>query len=102
VQQFASYVRLVAPRSGSAGKLAGSQGRKQGNVFLKWAFSEAAVLMLRANPKAPRAQKLHGRLVARYGKAKALSVLAHKVGRAVFFMQKRRQPFHGERFYAEA
>ena len=55
--------------------------------------------MLRANPKA---QKLHGRLVARYGKAKALSVLAHKVGRAVFFMQKRRQPFDAERFYAKA
>jgi transposase len=99
VQQFASYARLVAPRSESAGKLAGSQGRKQGNVFLKWAFSEAAVLLLRGNP---RAQKLHGRLVARYGKAKALSVLAHKVGRAVFFMQKRRQPFDAERFYAEA
>jgi hypothetical protein len=49
-----------------------------------------------------RAQKLHGRLVGRYGKAKALSVRAHKLGRAVFFMQKRRQPFDAERFYAEA
>ena len=99
VQQFASYARLVAPRGESAGKLGGASGRKQGNVHLKWAFSEAAVLLLRNNP---RAQKLHSRLVARFGKAKALSVLAHKLGRAVFHMQKRQQPFDAERFYREA
>jgi transposase len=99
VQEFASYARLVAPRIESSGKLGGSRGRKQGNVHLKWAFSEAAVFLLRNNP---RAQKLHSRLVARYGKAKALSVLAHKVGRAVFYMQKRKQPFDVERFYRVA
>ena len=99
VQQFASYARLVAPRGESAGKLGGASGRKQGNVHLKWAFSEAAVLLLHNNP---RAQKLHSRLVARFGKAKALSVLAHKLGRAVFHMQKRQQPFDAERFYREA
>lgn len=99
VQQFASYARLVAPRTESSGRLGGSRGRKQGNVFLKWAFSEAAVLLLRANPKA---QALHARLVSRWGKAKALGVLAHKLGRAVFFMQKRQVPFDAQRFYAEA
>lgn len=98
VQEFASYARLVAPRTESSGKLGGSRGRKQGNVHLKWAFSEAAVLLLRANP---RAQKLHGRLVKRYGRAKALSVLAHKIGRAVFYLQKRRVPFDAQRFYTQ-
>lgn len=99
VQQFASYARLVAPRTESSGKLGGSRGRKQGNVHLKWAFSEAAVTLLRNNPPA---QRLHSRLVARFGKAKALSVLAHKLGRAVFHMQKRQQPFDAERFYRVA
>lgn len=107
IHQFASYARLavppavlgVAPRGESAGKQGSSRGRKQGNVLLKWAFSEAAVLLLRANP---RAQKLHSRLVARWGKAKALSVLASKIGRAVFYMQKRKVPFDAERFYGEA
>jgi transposase len=99
VQQFASYARLVAPRTESSGKLGGSRGRKQGNVHLKWAFSEAAVFLLRDNP---RAQKLHSRLVSRFGKAKALSILAHKIGRAVFHMQKRKQPFDAEKFYREA
>lgn len=77
----------------------GTGGAKIGNAYLKWAFSEAAVLMLRANP---RAQQLHARLVKRFGKAKALSVLAHKLGRAVFHMQKRQLPFDAERFYREA
>jgi transposase len=97
VQEFASYSRLVAPRTESCGKLGGSRGRKQGNVHLKWAFSEAAVLFLRSNE---RGQKLHHRLVKRYGKAKANSVLAHKLGRAVFYMQKRQVPFDAEKFYA--
>ena len=107
VQEFASYARLVAPRGESSGKLGSSRGRRQGNVHLKWAFSEAAVLLLRANP---RAQQLHARLVKRFGKAKALSVLAHKIGRAVFHMQKQQHPFDpqenwghsSERFYREA
>jgi transposase len=99
VQQFASYSRLVAPRGESSGKLGGARGRKQGNVHLKWAFSEAAVCLLRANP---RAQKLLQRLTRRFGKAKALSVLAHKIGRAVFYMQKKSLPFDAERFYREA
>lgn len=98
VGEFASYGRLIAPRGESSGKLGASRGRKQGNVHLKWAFSEAAVLLLRDNP---RAQKLHDRLVRRFGKAKALSVLAHRIGRAVDFMQTRRRPFDPERFYRE-
>jgi transposase len=99
VQQFASYARLVAPRGESSGKLGGARGRKQGNVHLKWAFSEAAVCLLRGNP---RAQKYLQRLTRRFGKAKALSVLAHKIGRTVFYMQKRNLPFDAERFYREA
>ena len=55
--------------------------------------------MLRLNPPA---QLLHSRLVKRFGRAKALSVLAHKIGRAVFYMQKRKVPFDAKRFYNAA
>lgn len=99
VQEFCSYARLVAPRGESSGKLQGSRARKQGNVHLRWAFSEAAVLLLRLNPPA---QKLQSRLVKRFGRAKALSVLANKLGRAVFYMQKRQVPFDAQRFYEAA
>ena len=83
VQKFASYCRLVKCKAESAGKSYGTQGNKIGNAHLKWAFSEAAVLYLRANPKA---QHYLQRLQKRMSKAKALSVLAHKIGRATFFM----------------
>ena len=60
----------------------GSSGKKIGNVHLKWAFSEAAVLFLRNNPQG---QKLVARLERKHGKAKALTILAHKLARAVYF-----------------
>ena len=43
-QQFCSYARLVTPKQESGGKVVGVGSRKCGNAWLKWAFSEAAVL----------------------------------------------------------
>jgi len=51
VQDFCSYSRLVRCAHESAGKRSGNGPRKIGNAHLKWAFSEAAVLFLRANPQ---------------------------------------------------
>jgi transposase len=50
VQDFVSYCRLVTCAKESAGKRYGTSGAKIGNAYLKWAFSEAAVLFLRTNP----------------------------------------------------
>jgi transposase len=95
VQNFASYARLVKCEKNSAGKKLGFAGAKIGNAHLKWAFSEAAVLFLRANPPA---QKFVEKLRKKHGKAKALSILAHKLGRAVYFMMKQKKPFSLEAF----
>lgn len=95
VQDFASYARLVKCAKESAGKRYGSSGSKIGNAHLKWAFSEAAVLFLRNNPEGMKFKK---RLEKKHGKAKSLSILAHKLGRAVYFILKRNQPFDMERF----
>ena len=98
VQKFASYCRLVKCKAESAGKTYGIQGNKIGNAHLKWAFSEAAVLYLRGNEKAQRyLQKLQRRMP----KSKALSVLSHKIGRAVFFMLKTGTVFDDARFINE-
>jgi transposase len=64
-------------------------------VHLKWAFSEAAVLFLRANPPA---QRYVDELRKKHGKAKSLSILAHKLGRTVYYMMKNRKPFSLEAF----
>jgi len=95
VQDFVSYARLVKCQKGSAGKVLGTSGAKIGNAHLKWAFSEAAVLFLRKNP---RGQKHLNRLRARHGQGKALSILAARLGRASYFILRRRSAFDLDRF----
>jgi len=99
VQQFASYARLVKGRHESGGKVLGTAGAKMGNVHLKWAFSEAAVLFLR-HAHTPRVQKQLARWEKQHGNGKALSILAHKLGRAVFYMLARGTVFSMEKFLA--
>jgi transposase len=96
VQEFASYARLVKCKKQSGGKTLGTGGAKMGNVHLKWAFSEAAVLFLRHT----EGKKLIARIEKQHGKGKALSILAHKIGRAVFYMLSRGTVFSMEKFLA--
>ncbi len=44
VQDFVSYCRLVKCAKESGGKRLGTSGQKIGNVHLRWAVAEAAVL----------------------------------------------------------
>lgn len=98
VGNFISYARLVKCARESAGKKSGARNSKIGNVHLKWAFSEAAVLFLKDNPAA---KAWHDKLVGRYGKSKALSIMAQKLGRTVYFMLKRKEPFDPRKFFQE-
>lgn len=95
VQDFLSYARLVNGQRSSAGKIMGTSGAKIGNAHLKWAFSEAAVLFLRKNP---RGQKHLDRLRSKHGKGKALSILAARLGRASYYMLRRGSDFDMDRF----
>jgi len=97
VQEFASYARLIKCTKESAGKKLGTGGAKMGNVHLKWAFSEAAVLFLRHTTDGKR---LLTRLEKKHGKGKALSILAHKIGRAGYYMLSRGTVFSMEKFLA--
>jgi transposase len=80
VQAFASYCRLVQCANASAGKRDGTSGTKIGHASRTWAFAEAAVLFLRANPAG---QTYLGRLEKTHGQGQALTVLAHQRARAV-------------------
>jgi len=95
VQNFISYARLVKGIHESDGKTKKSTGGKMGNVHLKWAFSEAAVLFLRGNVIG---QKYFAKLEKKHGKGKALSILAAKLGRAVYYMLLRGKPFDLQKF----
>jgi transposase len=96
VQDFVSYCRLVTCAKEAAGKRYGTAGTTIGHAYLKWAFSEAAVLFLRANPAG---QKSLTRLEKKHSKGKALTVLAHKLARAVYYMLQRNTAFDLPTFF---
>jgi transposase len=95
VGQFSSYARLVKCQSRSDGKLYGTSGAKIGNSYLKWAFSEAAMIFLRGNELA---EKYKQRLEKKHGKAGMYSIVAHRLGIAVYYMLKKKTVFDIYRF----
>jgi transposase len=94
-QQFCSYARLIAPPQESAGKIVGVGCRKQGNAWLKWAFSEAAVLSAQ---KDERINAYYQKLKSRHGPGKALGILAHKLGRTMYHLLRKKTVFDVQRF----
>lgn len=85
VQRFCSYCRLVKGTVASAGKIKGLRGAKLGNPYLRWALGEAAML---AKRHCPLIATYYESLEAKVGKFKANTILANKIGRAVYFMLK--------------
>jgi transposase len=96
-QDFVSYCRVVKCAKESNGKRLGSSGKKIGTVPLRWAVAEAALLFLRQNQ--PGREYLT-QLEHQHGNATALTVLAHKLARAVDSMLSRDQAFALQRFVA--
>jgi transposase len=92
---FLSYSRLVRCDRESAGKKKGSGPRKVGNAHLKWTFSEAACLMIRA---VPAVKGWVQRQEKKRGKRKALAILEARIGRCVYHLWRKRVPFDRRRF----
>lgn len=92
---FLSYARLVRCAHESAGKKKGFGGQKIGNGHLRWALGEAACLMLRCHE--PAKQWLQ-RQEKKGSKARALGVLAAKIGRAVYHLWRKQVAFDARRF----
>jgi transposase len=97
VGPFVSYCRLVRCSHESAGKKTTGKGKKIGNAHLKWAFGEAACLLVRHSEggKAWMARKQK-----KHGKAKALAILAAKLGRTVYYLWRKREVFDEARVFA--
>ena len=97
VGNFLSYARLVACTHESAGKVKGVGGRKIGNAHLKWAFSEAASLMLRSLPAARSWMQRQSR---KRGAKKAHAIPEAKIGRAVYHLWRKQVAFDAKTFLA--
>ena len=92
---FLWYSRLVRCPHESAGKKKGSGGKKIGNAHLKWAFSEAACLMIRSCLPVKAWMQ---RQAKKKGKKKALAILEAKIGRCVYHLWRKQVPFDVKRF----
>jgi transposase len=97
VQQFCSYARLVKCPKESAGKRYGFSGGRIGNAHLKWAFSEATALFMRESEQAKR---YVARMARKHGKGKAMSILSHKLGRAVYTILRKKDSFDEKYFFS--
>ena len=96
VQEFAAYGRLVKCAKASAGTRSGTSGTTIGHAHLTWAFSDAAVGCLRDHPEG---QKFLVTLEKNHGPGKALTILAHQLARAVYYLFKRKTALNTHRFF---
>jgi transposase len=96
VGQLLSYARLAPCDHASAGKKLGAGGKKVGNAPLRWAFAEAACLFLRGSERARHCKQKQEK---KHGAAKALSILAARLARAVYHLLRKQEAFDEERFW---
>lgn len=94
-QKFSSNCRLVKCERESGGKKYRGGNQKIGNHYLKWAIGE---IVVHAPRTSPLIDKFYERLINKYGKKKAKSVITHKFGVAIYYMLKNKQGFDEQRF----
>jgi transposase len=95
VQQFSSYCRLVRCERESAGKRSKGGNPKIGNPYLKYAFTQIIIVAQRSSPVI---DKYYQRLVSKFGKFRARTIIAHKFAVAVYFMLKNGKGFDENQF----
>lgn len=96
-QEFVSYCRLIRCTHESSGKKYLGSNKKIGNPYLKRAFGEAAVFVVKFNPEIA---KYFNRLVNRKGKPKAYGIIARKLAQAIYHMLKNKTVFNEKQFLA--
>jgi transposase len=94
-QRFSSYCRVVKLDWESAHKKGVSRNQKIGNPWLRWAFGELASFSIRFYPEI---REYHNKLLTRFSRSKAFSILAHKFAVAVYYMLKNKEVFDLEKF----
>lgn len=96
-EHYVSYAGCVPKVSSSAGKTYYGHLRKESNHYLKWAFLEAANVIV-ANRNRPswhnkHVVRLYERLRYRKGHAVAVGAVARHLAEAVYWMLKKNEPY---------
>jgi transposase len=94
-EQLASYCGLVARENSSGGKIRFGAVRRDVNVYLKWAFVEAAnsAVLNAGRCDYAHVSRLYGRLKPRRGHGKAKVAVARHLAEACFWMLKKGEPY---------
>jgi len=96
VRHYSSYCRCVQSRHVSSGRRKGSGNRKNGNRYLSWAYSEAALYAANVDP---RARRWRDRKRSRAHPMVAWRALANKMARGCYWVLRRQVPFDPERAF---
>jgi transposase len=92
-KRFLSYCRLVPGAANTGGRTRHRSGSKDGNRYLKIAFSHAAV---RAIQYYPEIKTFHRRLARRKNPMVARTLVAKELARIVYQVLHERVPFNGQ------
>lgn len=93
---YASYCRCVKSEKISNGKRKGSGNRKNGNKYLAWAFSEAAMKAVRFNDSI---KAYYQKKMARSHHFVALKAVANKLAKACYYIQRDKVAFDLKRSF---
>jgi transposase len=93
---YASYCRKVPSVRLSNAKVKGHGNRKNGNKYLAWAFSEAAVL---ARIFSPRARSYFDRKRQKTHPAAAHNALASKLAKAAYYIMRDQVEFKPDKLF---
>ncbi len=96
-REFSSYCRVVPGIAQSGPTVRRGRGSKQGNPYLKWAFSQAAVHAVR---NYPTVRRYYERQLQRHrGRGRqmiAYNIIAHRLAQATYHLLKERAEYHEE------
>jgi transposase len=93
---YVSYCRCASSKHLSNGKKKGAGNRKNGNVYLSWAYVEAAQF---ARRHCEQAKKFYQRKLARANAALATKALGAKLCRAAFFILRDQVEFDVKKMF---
>lgn len=91
-KNYVSYCRLVPGAADSGGKRRHKSRNKDGNKYLKIAFTQAAVAAISFYPSI---RAFYNKIRKRSGKHVARTVVAKELARIVYFMLSRNEPYKG-------
>jgi len=96
-ENFASYSGTTPKVKGSGGKFRYGKMRKQSNNYLKWAFIEAANVIVRHRNypgwRDKHVSRLYERIRSRKGHAVAVGAIARHLSEAAFWVLKKNEPY---------